>query len=799
MRILRLAIRQTDINNLQEIVSQISDPEILRNPEVLHKIRVIFGEIVKHLNELSSLYNSGMEGLNVSAELQKSNLINDLNNLNTLKQLVGNIVNSLQSIENTVDQETKRIILILNKLGKYINSINFSEKQISDINKLLISKPDTQKRKKVNPHKMKAFLTSFYSTSSGWQRTLKVIREILQNSCDAIKRTNKEGSINISTYSHPDNKSMDMVVQDDGVGMDWETLSSKFFVCFESGKEEEEGMTGGYGIAKELIQETPKEGWSIETNDIYSNRFHKNIYEGDEQYSPQKLDITITGTTITLYNIPFVEEYFIMDLMQKYVSMSKINFMLNGVKINPRFNETNITFFDSVGKLTNSISENKSEKESIAKNLESITKENDFNMSFSVNNTTTTIKFATNTSNNYCSTTIFFLNGQYQFDQQNIITGINILCFINTNAKPSTEEYPMDASREHIKEPYQSKIMGVINNIVSAIKVTKENELFKEGLDIKMVNGDNDFLKFQKEDDWKIRSMIKSLSADTTSTLWSNYEKEQKAKIIEDNILQKLIEDGVTLDQNSKNIINDQVFSMLEQNITTEEDISKIIENIYNSIKTKFGIIIQKEFMSEITPKVHTLLVPLGIIWEKALRVIGSKILSSQFSGDFYEYTNIAPGVIFSKDVIGLTMREKEGRNYNLILINPLSIASSLWPQDFETIQGHVEKETVSDISKERAETPIKRITSIILHIAIHELGHVCIKYDSGFEIYHKTITFLEMICDNEQTRKEIYEIVKENMPELKREFKKLITTIKKDKQKAMIQKSFNLEKLRKN
>ena len=82
---------------------------------------------------------------------------------------------------------------------------------------------------------------------------------------------------------------MDMTITDNGVGMDWELLTKGFFSYFESGKEQEESATGGYGIAKSIIQQTPEHGWSIETQGHHTSRWGRDMFYAEpyiENYIP---------------------------------------------------------------------------------------------------------------------------------------------------------------------------------------------------------------------------------------------------------------------------------------------------------------------------------------------------------------------------------------------------------------------------------------------------------------------------------------------------------------------------------
>lgn len=92
------------------------------------------------------------------------------------------------------------------------------------------------------------------------------VREAFQNARDAVRKA-KGGTIMIGNLEQDK-----FTIADTGIGMDADTLENKFLTLGVSGKREEKGMVGGFGVAKAVILSgggrSADTWWEIETQDI---------------------------------------------------------------------------------------------------------------------------------------------------------------------------------------------------------------------------------------------------------------------------------------------------------------------------------------------------------------------------------------------------------------------------------------------------------------------------------------------------------------------------------------------------
>ena len=94
-----------------------------------------------------------------------------------------------------------------------------------------------------------------------------VVRELLQNSIDACKRYDVTPQIDISIDIDTEDKMINVTCKDNGEGMTEDILLNKFLCLGESGKRDDKGGTGGFGIAKAAIMSNIF--WSVHSHDMY--------------------------------------------------------------------------------------------------------------------------------------------------------------------------------------------------------------------------------------------------------------------------------------------------------------------------------------------------------------------------------------------------------------------------------------------------------------------------------------------------------------------------------------------------
>ena len=832
-KIVKKAYTDNDLNDLLNIPPYSPTDDYNTVKSKLLSIRLVLGRVIKTLNSFSSIYKSFLDGRYVSNDISMQ-LVNDLKNLDSIKQKAEDIRNTyVYGIKNNQSQlkltnyyNNGNLLKVIENQIIYLSNAKFDEMQTRNI--LSMSKGENIHKRKssggVNLENMSKFLNSaVYSISNNTDKTLKIIREVLQNACDAVNKKNKIGGIVKIYTSETSNESMDLIVEDNGTGMDWQTLSEKFFRYFESGKADDPEATGGFGIAKALIQETPKEGWSLETNDIHSSKYNKNMYFADEEnYQHPKLEgNSIGGLRLTLYDIPRVDNYSIQNLSSKYASSSTLKIFLNDEEIIPLFTIETLKKMDgdsAASTIANSIGENAQEKTMIQTGLESLLKDKMGSLNFSSNGFNTSIDFYLNKikENEYRWGNFFiFLNGQYQFElfKNNTIQRFDVICSVKTNSRPGSDEYPVDPGRENSKEPYKSRVLEISSNLKEAITKIFEDELFKEGLDIELYNQDKGGINFDNDlSDSKMSRLEDALmSVETNKNTVVNVpfsspsmppqapQAPQTPQETKQNAVQKIIDrvkeiEGKELDQSQKNIIDNAVSKIISEKENT--DIRQLAKEIIEGFEAQYALIIQKKYISKdsLENKKH-LTANLTVVWNNVLKIIGERVMKSGLKRSL-KNKKIVSGVIYSKDCLALSIPPRKNRDSYLTLINPINSAAIIETEMYQNQILESDVKNAHDWMKD--ETPTNKFTNFIFHLATHEITHAMFPSAYGdLEGWHTNITTVEILCQSEYEK--VREIVKENMQSLRKDMKQLITVIKKERAKnaktASKKNVFNLKK----
>ena len=152
-------------------------------------------------------------------------------------------------------------------------------------------------------------------------------REVIQNSRDS-GATRVDLECVPGVYRDPDTgdsvECMRVSVDDNGKGMDYDTLMSAFFR--RGGTLKSEGSVGGFGDAKNLIL-TPWLGYEVRTQNVLVKGQHEDIYTGltrkDLEYK--------NGTKVTAWmplTMTTTPEY--AQLLIEQSSLSQIRFTING-------------------------------------------------------------------------------------------------------------------------------------------------------------------------------------------------------------------------------------------------------------------------------------------------------------------------------------------------------------------------------------------------------------------------------------------------------------------------------------
>jgi hypothetical protein len=405
---------------------------------------------------------------------------------------------------------------VIEYMIRTISSARIPDEQVEALKNLAAGTAQPQQLSEVDFDRMQNFLQhAVYSTANESEKTLRVVREILQNANDATmrrKREEPEHKPRIDVYLSAPKRTeyVDLVVVDNGVGMDWETLSKSFFVYLSKGKKGPEDV-GGYGIAKAIIQETPKHGWAVETNGLHTDRFGRSMYfatQGQHQATPVKMDIR--GTTLALYGLPFVHDYEVKSLCSTY-SLGQVEIAFNDTVVEPRFRLEDIKPLDDkltgVASLVSSTEDEKEAAEAILKS-HSIT----FQLGeMASGRTSITFGMKRMGKDSSYGRLFFILNGQYQFDKFEGIEKVDIICLATTTARPGDEDYPIDPGRENLREPFASHVSRQIDNLKQILEKISRNLVFEKGLIINIYNQDFAPIDTAKETEQEPTELRKSI------------------------------------------------------------------------------------------------------------------------------------------------------------------------------------------------------------------------------------------------------------------------------------------------
>ena len=291
-------------------------------------------------------------------------------------------------------------------------------------------------------------------------------------------------------------KYLDLIAFDKGIGMNWGVMREKFFTTFESGKSGSPGAAGGFGIAKALIQDTPEHGWSIDTNGIHSSRFQKDVYFGVDQDDPEHPPTTPTsriqrnpqgGTILSLYALPKIYSGEIESLCEVYGTNGTVAIFLNGKHIKPRFTLSSPEISSNINDLPDLMSDNELEKKTAREVFSKDKKALGIASEKVYDGGVTKVKFFFRKNPDQGSLYVM-INGQYQFDEMKFINKLDIICSIETTARPSTQLYPLDPGREKVRKDINADIGAVVKTVQSFTEKSANDDLLKQGIEAIMVN-----------------------------------------------------------------------------------------------------------------------------------------------------------------------------------------------------------------------------------------------------------------------------------------------------------------------
>lgn len=453
------------------------------------------------------------------------------------------------------------------------------------------------------------------------------VRECVQNSLDAIATAVKknqitQGKIEITIQGN------NLVIEDNGIGMDIKTLHEKFLNLGGTTKRDENNV-GGFGLAKAVILGCGT-GFKVETQD--------NVFTSDDLgKNPIQKQGYRQGTKLTLYNVQTERETTIQDnprgfkiSILDYIMSSDIDVpvIVNGALCYSLFEKTSKTrrspsHFDISSDM---IPDKTKLRINVYKNKE-----------------TDTPKFL-----------YVRLRGLTQFKQY---LGWNANCDIvvdfQTKLDPRSPEYPFSTNREGLKAHYQGILEAIRDKVSqSPLSISSDDE-YKETL-YDNVNGSVE----------QARAISASVSGVDTIKIVSEVSKVAEGIIPQGGCISPSLADRAKQ-------YNEQLEEMAkEQGITKSQLVKQMskdtVKNLDNPLEHSWIVWEDKAGNNKKLNKNRT--VDCIVVWDSILRLMASSY-SSLNNTVFY------PGIVTKKDILGLCVKKQvnsQSRAY--IMINPFEI-----------------------------------------------------------------------------------------------------------------------------
>ena len=798
----------------------------------VNELRNILGSIMKSVNQAATVFKAASRTPNPESAAMARSVVDEVENYPTIKSAIS-MVKPLFSSDGAYKTFSARSIL---NVIHYLERANFTEAQTQRLKELSNFSPTVTSDfpEEINQSGLDNVLkNSIYNLSNDSEKTLKVIREVLQNAVDATdpkqhpELTSRhdyrpEIRLEVHRFNEGKNRYIDVIVEDKGVGMDWDVLSKKFFVTFDSGKAKDKGAAGGFGIAKALIQDAPEHGWSVDTNQIHSSRFHKNVFFGtrkDQEYRAPTSEIkkTADGATLSLHGLPFAYGDDIRNLCEVYATNGRVKIFLNDQEQKPRFtmDSSDVKSIDDTSNIPEAISKDESEKEVVDRIFPKFKEEihdkmEEIGLS---SNDKTKYKFYLKKTTS-AGKLYVMVNGQYQFDRDKFIPKLDIICSVETTARPGEDDYPLDPGREYLRGDINKRIEELIATIRSFSEKVAEDDLFKDGIESISVNEDANPMTVDEEESTTSAKemMLHALQHITGASSFENplekaakdqeepsEEPEEQPTVdsdreSEERQIEKATEELSRLAGENNVFSKEAIRNMVADAAGTDDRVeqNRKIKSTIEALTTPGQILIQKNFVArKIVSEKSELISDTMVLWQRAMRLIIQKLAgTTRYS--FARGKTFVPGVVFSDEVLGLYMPAKKdsGRMHDSVSINPVTLAAFVLPKDFQervAKDNDFEKEAfdmvdAEDSKSSSADTPTNRVAKFIFHLAIHEICHLIYPDSSysGSENFHKNISKMELVCHD--VYEEIKREVKAQMPSLRKSAKKLITLVGKSR-----------------
>ena len=455
------------------------------------------------------------------------------------------------------------------------------------------------------------------------------VRECLQNSIDTVRdalnqRQIKNGRIDI------DIDGANMSISDNGMGMDIETIHTKFLTLGETTKDNEDN-TGGFGLAKSVILGCGS-GFKVETQD--------NVFSSDDLgKSPIRKQEYRQGTKITLYNVQSDKDELIsvnpnrfIWAIEDYVATSVlpkgIVVYLNGQQIKRRYRYTasNTKFAGQFGISSDMIPQHTELKINVCKTPYSL---------------------------HYI---YIQLRGLTQFKRY---LGWNatadIILNFETSINPRSVEYPFTTNREGLKSRYSGIVDAICDKMSRAPISVSEDSKYKQ-----TIYGE---LEDRAPVHEEVTLATAAISTEVRQVVHNLQGIEAQGGVVRCDLADYIQQ------------YNSNIDSIAKQNNMSKSAVIKALSTdtlVQLNNPLKFSWIVCRAKEDKIKPLSQSKLVANVLKWSAILQLIAK---TSNIDNDFY------PGIVLEKETLGLCMEKyltirNEQTKRNFIMFNPLEMPS---------------------------------------------------------------------------------------------------------------------------
>lgn len=463
------------------------------------------------------------------------------------------------------------------------------------------------------------------------------VRESVQNSLDAINKAVKAGQLKQEhAYISITTKGDQLIIEDNGAGMDLQTLHEKFLNLGGTTKGDENSV-GGFGIAKAVILGCGT-WFKVETQD--------NVFTSDDLgKNPIQKAAFLHGTRITLGGVQTGKNSHISDNPNSFISSIKdyilssdidISVYINGEKFEPYFIKT-VKTRRSPGQFniaSDMIPDNTKLKINVFKDKE-----------------------------DSCKYLYVQLRGLTQFKQYlGWNANCNIVVDFQTKLDPRSTDYPFSTNREGLKAQYQGILESIRDKVSqSPLSISVDDE-YKETL-YDNVNGSVE----------QARAISTSVSTEETQKIMEELTKV----VVSASVAKK--SDGIipqggsttpsVLDRVKQ--YNETLEDMAQQQGITKAEVIKqlsteTVKKMDNPLEHSWLVWEDKNNTKRLN-KGRT--VDLIIVWDSILRLMAKNY--SELDGKVFY-----PGVVVKKDTLGLCVEKSvDGVGRTYIMVNPFEVS----------------------------------------------------------------------------------------------------------------------------